>query len=330
MDEYNIVTIGGAVRDIIFYTNEGTIFKNPEKNPLFEKVLGFEAGAKIYINDISFLAGGGAFNTAAGFSKLGIKVATITRVGDDQNGKKLIKQMKSRGINTDFVQVDKKHSTAFSFIPCLKDKATHSIFTYHGAVDYLSLSKQLEDQIMTDWFYISSLSAPNWPDILKKVLKLKSKINAKIAWNPSNIQIKKQYKLLVKFLKQIDLFILNEDEAKEFVSKIDNSIQLKIDNILKNIYEMGPKIVAITCGKKGAYAFNGKDVFFEKTKDVKVKNTTGAGDSFSSGFLASLFYKPDNIKRALSWGILNSNSVIKINGAQKGLLSKKEIIKGSI
>jgi len=88
---------------------------------------------------------------------------------------------------------------------------------------------------------------------------------------------------------------------------------------------MGPNIIAITVGKKGVYAYDGQKIYYQKSALAKVINTTGAGDSFSAAFVASLFYQPENIKKALKWGVLNSASVIDKIGAQKGLLTKKQI-----
>src|SRR6056297_74757 len=218
MDKYNIITIGGAVQDIIFYTEEGTVLENPENDPLIKDYICFEAGAKIYIKDVSFFTGGGALNTGAGFSKLGIKTGAITRIGDDQNGKKLLQVMEKRGISDQFVQKDKDHATGFSFIPSLVSDKVHSIFTYHGAVDYLEFPKDQKQEIKTDWFYISSLSSFKWHKIIEEVIDLKNKINANIAWNPSNVQIKDDYDKLKGFLKEIKVLILNEDEAKELLS----------------------------------------------------------------------------------------------------------------
>ncbi len=329
MENYDIITIGGAVQDFIFYTDEGKVLENPDPNPLVKKILGFEAGAKIYVKDVSFFAGGGALNTGAGFSKLGIKTAAITRIGDDQNGKRLVEKMKQRGISTQLVQKDKEHPTAFSFIPSLKKEKVHSIFTHHGAVDYLQFPKKAKKKIKTDWFYISSLSSPKWPDIIKKVFKFKNKIGANLAWNPSNIQIKDEYEDLKKFLKDLEVLILNEDEARELVSHETSIKDFKVEELLKEICKLGPDIVAITCGKEGAYACDGKQVFFQKAKKVEVKNTTGAGDAFSSGFVGSLSLEKNNLKRALLWGIIESAAVISVDGAQNGLLNRKEIEKES-
>jgi sugar/nucleoside kinase (ribokinase family) len=51
---------------------------------------------------------------------------------------------------------------------------------------------------------------------------------------------------------------------------------------------------------------------------------TGAGDSFSSTFTSALLLGHD-IPTALSWGPINSMSVVQYIGAQKGLLTGKQI-----
>ena len=60
---------------------------------------------------------------------------------------------------------------------------------------------------------------------------------------------------------------------------------------------------------------------------VNPVNTTGAGDAFGSGFLAGFINSNSNAKTALHLGMLNSTAVIMHKGAQKGLLTKSELLK---
>ena len=58
-------------------------------------------------------------------------------------------------------------------------------------------------------------------------------------------------------------------------------------------------------------------------------DSTGAGDSFSSGFISALFYGKD-LKTATRWGVVNAGCNIKEVGAIHGLLTKnkmEEIVK---
>jgi len=322
--KYDILTIGGIMRDIIFLTTEGLVIDN-YKDPLRQKLIGFELGAKIYVKKVYFEPGGGASNTAVGFSKLGLKTAIMGRVGQDREGDQLIKGMKKNKIDTHLMQVDKKISTGFSFILGLRQvKRAHSIFAYRGTNDYFIFKAKPSEIKNVKWFYVSSISSSNWPIVLNKTFSF-AKNGIKIAWNPSNVQLKAGFKKLSKYLKQTKVLSLNEDEARELVLSKKKTRNLSIKYLLKEIDKMGPEIVAITLGKKGAYAYNGEKIYYQKSAPAKVINTTGAGDSFSAAFVASLFYQPENIQRALKWGVYNSASVIDKIGAQKGLLTKKQI-----
>ena len=111
---------------------------------------------------------------------------------------------------------------------------------------------------------------------------------------------------------------MNRDEALEFKKLKD------IKGLLQYIFELGPKLVVITDGANGAYAYDGKKYYFMKAKTTKVVNTLGVGDAFGSALTSALIYDK-NIKEALEWGIKNSASVVSHIGAQAGLLTKAKI-----
>jgi len=322
MKNFDIVTIGGAMRDIFFSTKEGKVLSNP-KDPLCSHMIAFELGAKVYVDTVNFESGGGANNTATGFSSLGLKTALIARVGNDREGDSLIQNAKKHGIDTSFIEIDKKVSTGFTFILSVQGiKRAQTIFAYRGTSDILKMPSL---NFKTKWIYISSLSCPNWSNILDRAFGLK-KSGVKFAWNPANVQLKAGAKKLSPWLKKLDVLIFNEDEARELVLSAKRVKDFRVRSLIKIVRQMGPKIVVITVGKKGAYAYDGHKFYFQRPWPSKVVNITGAGDSFSSGFVASLFYKPKDVRQALIWGVRNSASVIHCIGAQGGLLTKAQII----
>ncbi|MBQ6396117.1 hypothetical protein IJH89_00860, partial [Candidatus Saccharibacteria bacterium] len=54
-------------------------------------------------------------------------------------------------------------------------------------------------------------------------------------------------------------------------------------------------------------------------EDVKIKDTTGAGDAFGSGFLAA-FAAKKSFKKSLVFASANSTSVVQHLGAKDGIL----------
>lgn len=309
--KYDIITIGGAVRDFTFYVE-----KLKEKT---SSTVCFLLGAKINIKEAYFTHGGGACNVAVGLSNFGLKVAAIARLGKDHSGQAILEKLKEKKVDTRFIQIDEKLHTSVSTIiqPRGGDR---TILTYRGANENLKIDQYQKDLINSKLIYIAALDG-DWQKTLTKIFNSKSKNqNLKIAWNPGMIQLKAGKKKLAPFLKKTEILIVNRKEAAILSGKDENIISL----LLKSLAQLGPKIIVITCGSDGAYVMDKNGILYEASKSTKIIDTTGAGDSFSSGFLAGLILWRD-LGKALKLGIINSAANLKIVGAQEGLLTKKDL-----
>ena len=87
----------------------------------------------------------------------------------------------------------------------------------------------------------------------------------------------------------------------------------------------------MTDGKKGSTTYDGDHFYHANVLPCEKKDATGAGDSFSTGFMGRLIREddlgPGAVTEALAWGVVNSTSVVSYIGAQAGLLSLREIEK---
>jgi ribokinase len=101
---------------------------------------------------------------------------------------------------------------------------------------------------------------------------------------------------------------------------------VKIQDLLKEMTKIGPKIIVITDGPKGAYVYDGTEMWFMPTyPDPKPPfERTGAGDAFASTFVSALALGL-SIPEALSWGPINSMSVVQFVGARRGLLDRQTL-----
>ncbi len=309
---YDVITIGGAIRDFTFYI---------ESSQKANKFICFPSGAKINIKKAYFTTGGGACNVAVGLANFGLKVASIIRIGKDHSGQAILEKLREKKVDTRFVQVDKKLHTGISAIIQPKG-GERTILTYRGANDNFKI-ENCKLKIETRWIYVASLSGKSWEKVLNQIFNLKFKVSdLKIAWNPGILQLEVGKKKLAKFLRKTEVLILNRNESAMLTGKREKNVPL----LLKSLAKLGPKIVVITCGKDGAYVMDKDRVLYQPSKAAKIVDTTGAGDSFSSGFLAGLILFND-LKKALKLGILNSAANLEKIGAQEGLLTKKDLKK---
>ena len=111
---------------------------------------------------------------------------------------------------------------------------------------------------------------------------------------------------LLKLLKRVDGFVLNDSEA-QLLTKEDN-----IFNALKKIHQLGPKYVIIKQGSHGSILSSHKGIFICPAYPLKkVVDPTGAGDSFVGGmmgYLASAKGSIDaNIRRAMVYGSVTAS-----------------------
>ena len=97
---------------------------------------------------------------------------------------------------------------------------------------------------------------------------------------------------------------------------------------MAGIAALGPRIVGLTDGPNGAYAYDGANAWFMPLyPDPKPPlQRTGAGDAFSSTFVTALIMGK-SVPEALAWGPVNSMSVVQGIGARQGLLTRPELEK---
>ncbi|MBU4580212.1 carbohydrate kinase family protein [Patescibacteria group bacterium] len=335
--KYDIITIGGATYDITFFPNAKEAFLIDNKQDILrQKLLAFEHGAKINAEKVVYGFGGGAANTAVSFANFGLKTAAIVAVGNDIFGAEIVSNFKKRKVGIDLIQKISRHASDLAVIIIGPDK-DRVIFFDNKIKNKLRLSRKSIAAIKnTKWAYLASLCG-DWQKILDEVFSVKNKKpDLKIAWNPGQSQLVGGLKELNGFLKQTEVLILNQDEAIQLALSDLEIKEKKIDlndvkNLLPLIKNYGPKIVVITCGKDGAWAYDGVKIRYAAIiKNQARVDTTGVGDAFGSSFVAGLELFNGDIDKAIKLGILNTSSVVAAPGAQNGLLRKEDLKKLNI
>lgn len=322
---YDAITIGGATYDIFMKSKKFKVVPGNGQTPLLCMI----HGTKVVVEEAYFEIGGGGANVATGLAKLGLKVACEGLLGRDWEGKRIIKLLKKRKVDTSMLSDSAKHSTALSVI--LYQARERTILTYRGASDYLTKNLVNWSKLAkTKWLFISHLSGQS-DKLLADIIKFKKKHpKIKVAWNPGSTQLDKGIKKLAKFLAITDLLILNKEEAEGLIKiKVENPKSLKMKSfrpLFERLTAYGPQIIAITNGKRGAQAWDKDKIYAYPGIPVKIIANVGAGDAFCSGFIAAIILGK-KVEEALRWGIVNGASVITQYGAQIGVLNKKEIVK---
>src|SRR3989338_2137196 len=312
---YDIITIGSATVDTLVRTEFYEMIHDKKK----KECIAYPVGSKILMKELLLTTGGGGTNTAVALARLGHKVAFLGKVGSKYNSSRVINELKKEKVDTSLIIRSKTGRTGYSMVLDSK-KHDRTILAFKGSNNDLKFNEITLKKLRTKWFYFSTMMGESFRT-LEKLADYASKNNIKIAFNISSYLAKKGKVFLGKILKKIDILILNMEEASLLSGKRD-----KVGNLLKKLSKLGPKIVTITDGKKGAYAYDGKYVYYGRPHNIKIVETTGAGDAFCSSFLSGMIKKND-IKFAIDLGMTNAESVIQHHGAKEILLTYNEAVK---
>lgn len=353
-----ILTIGGATTDTFLVCEDISrlSFDSEHENRSF---LLFEEGQKMSVDTIMFQTGGGATNSAVSFQLLGFEVSTFFKVGNDQSAEYILKQLKESNIDTSYVKQAADEITGSSFIiPC--QDGDRVVLTYRGANACLTSQEVPVEALKScENLYITSLSGKS-SHLLVPITRRAKEHGAFIANNPGTSQLAIGSHDMYEALPNIDIFILNSQEACTFMlSMIQQDIKLHqkildaqaekteeqtdahlpkllqapicyqsvcfdIRLFFKEILSRGPSIVVVTHGAEGVYVATKNEIIFHPSLPGHIENTLGAGDAFGSCFVAKYIQK-ENIKNAMLYGLVNAASVISHMGAKEGLLKTVEL-----
>lgn len=303
---FDVISIGAATVDIFVKSKD--FISTPD-------VLGLKPSSKNEMSQSLICSGGGATNSSVAFSRLGLKSACISLLGQSYLNHFIFDGLKKNQVGEQFICSKKTATTDFSVVLIDKDGG-RSILTNRGDTRLESRHLTWSKIKNTKWFYITSLEGNL--DLLEKIIGFAKENNIKIALNPGKRELSSRRRLL-NLAKLVDFLLLNKEESETlFDSEFD---QTDFSALIK---KSEIPLIAITNGRHGAYVFAPDQQFYSPIINTKPVDETGAGDSFGSAFVAALIYKK-SIKDALFWGIKNSASVVSNLGAKTGLLTLKNI-----
>jgi len=221
----------------------------------------------------------------------GFRVFPVGKVGDDQAGQFVLKEMNEAGIDTRFVEALADKPTLFSVCFQYPDGAGGNITTNNSAAAELSerdLAKT--EDVLAAGPRTIALSVPEVSlEVRHEFLKLGARTGAFRAASFVSAEIAAAKRL--GMFEQLDLISLNEAEAAELIGSdfsADDPGRC-MDKCMNYLRETYPHLhMVISCGRNGAYALNREVWSYCPVPQVEVASTAGAGDCLLGGILAAI------------------------------------------
>ena len=307
--DFDLIAIGDTVVDAFIRLKDAKTNRD-------HSTLTLSFGDKIPYESVEeVFAVGNAANASVSASRLGLKSALVTNLGSDENGKRCLSKLEEERVSIEFVSIDPGKKTNYHYVLWYEDDRT--ILVKHE-----EYSRIFPDIGKPKWLYLSSLGSDTSVYHSEIAKYLKDNPEVKLAFQPGTFQLQLGREKLKEIYEKSDILFCNVEEA-EHILGINT---LGIQELVKRLQAIGPKIVVVTDGPKGAYAYNDSNFYTQAPyPDPKPPfERTGAGDGFSSTVVAALELGQD-LPTALKWGAVNAAFVVQQIGAQKGLLTRSQI-----
>lgn len=238
-------------------------------------------------------AGGAPANVAAAISKLGAEAYFCGTVGDDAFGGFLEDTLNNNNINTELL-FKIKNNTTFAFVSLMENGEMDFEFARDAdeCLTFDMISDRLEE---FDLYHFGSATAFMGGNLKDTYFKLKeyAKSNNKIISFDANYREslfgnnKEEFiKCCKEFIVDSNIVKLSEEEAK-LISGIED-----IKEASQYIVNLGCENLMVTLGKEGTLLSNREKQILIKTKEVKMKDATGAGDAFIGAVIAQILNEP--------------------------------------
>ena len=260
-------------------------------------------------SDLQYIPGGKGANQAVAMARLGAKVAMFGCVGNDDNGKKLVANLKKEGVDTEGIRIVEGIPTGLAIITVGENDNTIIVVAgANGLVD-----KDYVDSIKGELFkYDMVVLQHEIPlETVHYIVKLCYEMGIQTVLNPAPAEAVPN-----DIIDKVTYLTPNEHEAGLIFGK-DKSIE----ELLKEY----PEKLLITMGSKGVTTClkNGK-ILTVPSRKSKVVDTTGAGDTLNGAFAVKISENAQ-MQEALIFANTAAGLSTEKMGAQGGMPTLKEV-----
>jgi len=285
---FDLISIGGVSIDLYFKGDSLTF-----KDNRFQLAIGGKYLAQHFYVGI----GGGGANVAIGAHKNGLNTAVMGKIGNNVFRKIIVSKLVENEVSYSLCDFEDNYYNVSSIL--LSPEGERSIIHYVTPHQHLfNDSNELKGITKTKMAYLGNL-----PDVSlterTELLHFFKRKNIKTVVNLGVSDCRRPLAQLKNFLNATDILIVNGHEFAELAKAQYKDIHFKEQVIQWYTPFLADKIVVITEGEKGSYAYFENNVIHQPAEKVsKIIDSTGAGDGFSAAFIAE-YLKTANVVKAM-------------------------------
>ena len=305
-----VLGIGNAIVDVLCKVSDDFLIKNSLTKSTMKLV--DETEFKKLLESLKIeetISGGSVANSIVGLSQLGNKVGFLGKINDDELGNKYEEGLKKEKVEYIYKKKSEPIPTGSCLILITPD-SERTMCTFLGTAGKINDQDVKEEKIKNA--DLTFLEGYLWDEgEPKKAFDKAIKFSNKVAMSLSDLFCVERHKLhfldLVK--NKLDIIFANE---QEIISLTETKTFGDVITFCKQV----KKNFIITRGEKGAISIKGNEIVeCEATKNLDIKDLTGAGDLFAAGYLHGYINNMSS-KESLEKGTELSAKIIQKIGAR--------------
>lgn len=262
---------------------------NVDKLYSVENIVG--ADEESFIKSETSTPGGSAANTIVGLARLGIDTSIIGKIAEDDEGYLIEYNLAINGVYTNNLIYSDTGSTG-KCMGFVDTNGERCLYINPGVNDEIQIGEINPLYIMRCkiMHYTSFVG-----DTFKTQIELLEKLSQDtlLSFDPGMLYVQKGFDELMPILQRTNILLINESELRLLCKNDDAPLK----ELAVNFLDLGIETIVIKQGSKGVYAISGSEECSVGAYECNVVDTTGAGDSFNSGFLYS-YLKGYNLEKS--------------------------------
>lgn len=251
-----------------------------------------ESGSLKYVNQFTKQIGGAESNFAIALTRLGFKTGWISRLGKDSFGDYMEAFIRGEGVDVSQIKRDKNYPTGLMFKERYELGETKVYYYRHDSAASKLQPEDLNEEYISQAKYlhltgITPALSPSCRETVYKAIEIAHKHGLKVTFDP-NLRLKlwskeEMRRVILDICTKVDIVLPGLSEGK---------ILLDIEEpeaIIDELLKLGPEIVVLKTGAKGAIAATPE--YKKQVPGFKVERIVdpiGAGDGFAAGLVAGL------------------------------------------
>jgi fructokinase len=270
--------------------------------------------------------GGAPANVAVAVAKLGGSAAMMTQLGQDAFGDYLIEMLKENDVNTTYITQTTAANTGLAFVSVQENGARDFSFYRHPSADLLLDKSQIKNEWFkeNDYLHFGSVGLVESPmkEAHRQAIEYVKEKDGIISFDP-NVRLSLWdnqdhcRQAIAEFLPYADILKISDEELAFITGIKEESVALE------SLFMGDVKIILYTKGSKGATILTKSSSMSHEGYQIKVEDTTGAGDAFMGGFLSCLLGEKVIQDNLISFIEANGNELLAFANGTAALTTMK-------